>query len=48
METSIHFRTACAGCGAAAMIYKPRFLQELRAFLQRGTQKARTAVGLKA
>lgn len=48
METSVHFRTACAGCGAAATIYKPRFLPELRAFLQRGTQKARASLGLKA
>jgi DNA-binding NarL/FixJ family response regulator len=35
MDTSAQFRTACAGCGATAMIYKPRFLNELRAFLQR-------------
>jgi len=45
METGVHFRTACAGCGAAATIYKPRFLQELRAFLQRGPQKARASIG---
>jgi two-component system invasion response regulator UvrY len=34
MDTSAQFRAACAGCGAAAMIYKPKFLKELRAFLQ--------------
>jgi DNA-binding NarL/FixJ family response regulator len=45
METGVHFRTACAGCGAAATIYKPRFLQELGAFLQRGPQKARASMG---
>jgi CheY-like chemotaxis protein len=43
METSAQFRAACAGCGAAAVIYKPRFLQELRAFLQRPEQKTRVA-----
>jgi CheY-like chemotaxis protein len=34
MDTSAQFRAACAGCGAAAMIYKPKFLKELRTFLQ--------------
>jgi DNA-binding NarL/FixJ family response regulator len=33
MDTSSQFRAACAGCGAQAMIYKPRFLRELRALL---------------
>lgn len=42
METGAHFRSACAGCGAAAVIYKPRFLQELRALLLRPAQKARS------
>ena len=33
MDTSPQFRAACAGCGATAMIYKPKFLRELRTFL---------------
>ena len=48
MDTSAHFRTACAGCGASAMIYKPRFLQELRDFLRRPVQGSHAAVGLRA
>jgi CheY-like chemotaxis protein len=40
MDTSAQFRAACAGCGAAAMIYKPKFLKELRAFLQKPLQKS--------
>jgi DNA-binding NarL/FixJ family response regulator len=48
METSAPFLTACAGCGAAAVIYKPRFLRELRSFLQRPALKARAEVGLRA
>jgi CheY-like chemotaxis protein len=40
MDTSAQFRSACAGCGAVAMIYKPRFLKELRAFLQKPLQKS--------
>ncbi|HSK42721.1 MAG TPA: response regulator [Candidatus Binatia bacterium] len=35
MDTSPRFRAACAGCGAKAVIYKPRFLRELSALLQR-------------
>jgi len=35
MDTSPRFHAACAGCGAKAVIYKPRFLQELSAFLER-------------
>lgn len=35
MDTSPRFREACAGCGAKAVIYKPRFLRELSALLQR-------------
>ena len=35
MDTSPGFRAACAGCGAKAVIYKPRFLQELSALLER-------------
>lgn len=48
METSKPFLTACAGCGATAVIYKPRFLEELRAFLQRPAVKPRAALGLRA
>ncbi len=39
MDISPQFRAACAGCGAVAMIYKPKFLKELRAFLQKSLQK---------
>lgn len=35
MDTSPRFHAACAGCGAKAVIYKPRFLQELSAMLER-------------
>lgn len=35
MDTSEQFKTACAGCGASAVIYKPRFLHELSALLRR-------------
>ena len=35
MDTSPRFRAACAGCGAKAVIYKPRFLRELSALLER-------------
>ncbi len=35
MDTSPRFHAACAGCGAKAVIYKPRFLQELSALLDR-------------
>lgn len=35
MDTSPQFRAACAGCGAKAVIYKPRFLQELSVLLDR-------------
>lgn len=35
MDTSAQFQAACAGCGARAVIYKPRFLQELSALLER-------------
>jgi DNA-binding NarL/FixJ family response regulator len=41
MDTSPQFRTACAACGATAMIYKPRFLKELGIFLQRTLKTAR-------
>ena len=48
MDTSPQFRAACAGCGAQAMIYKPRFLRELRAFLGTPQQRTRAAVALRA
>jgi DNA-binding NarL/FixJ family response regulator len=35
MDTSAQFRAACAGCGARAVIYKPRFLRELSVLLAR-------------
>lgn len=35
MDISPQFRAACAGCGAKAVIYKPRFLGELSALLER-------------
>ena len=35
METSAQFQAACAGCGARAVIYKPKFLRELSNLLQR-------------
>jgi len=35
MDTSPRFHAACAGCGAKAVVYKPRFLRELSALLQR-------------
>src|SRR5882672_7818870 len=33
MDVTPQFRTACVGCGAYAVIYKPRFLSELSALL---------------
>jgi DNA-binding NarL/FixJ family response regulator len=35
MDASPQFKAACAGCGASAVIYKPRFLRELSGLLQR-------------
>jgi DNA-binding NarL/FixJ family response regulator len=35
MDTSPRFTEACAGCGAKAVIYKPKFLHELSALLER-------------
>lgn len=40
MDTSPQFRTACAGCGAKAVIYKPRFLSELSELLDRPLRPA--------
>lgn len=36
MDTSPQFRRACAGCGAYAVIYKPKFLTELKRLLTHG------------
>ncbi|MGC2696832.1 MAG: response regulator [Candidatus Angelobacter sp.] len=43
MDTSDQFQSACAACGADAMIYKPKFLRELRAYLAQSREKSRTA-----
>jgi len=40
MDTSPQFRAACAGCSAKAVIYKPRFLRELSALLERPLRAA--------
>jgi two-component system nitrate/nitrite response regulator NarL len=48
MDTSPQFRAACAACGAMAMVYKPRFLKELLAFLQRPLQKSPATIRLGA
>ena len=48
MDTSPQFRAACAACGAIAMIYKPRFLKELRTFLQGPPQKSPATMRLRA
>jgi CheY-like chemotaxis protein len=45
MDTSPRFRAACAGCGAKAVIYKPRFLPELSELLER---PLRTSPGAEA
>jgi DNA-binding NarL/FixJ family response regulator len=36
MDTTPQFRRACAGCGAYAVIYKPKFLSEMAKLLQEG------------
>jgi DNA-binding NarL/FixJ family response regulator len=36
MEPSLQFRKACAGCGAYAVIYKPKFLSEMAKLLREG------------
>src|SRR6476469_6589075 len=41
MDTSAEYRAACAGCGAKAVIYKPTFLQELSALLERPLRNGR-------
>jgi two-component system, NarL family, invasion response regulator UvrY len=43
MDTSPQFRAACAGCGAKAVIYKPRFLRELSVLLERPLRPGRLA-----
>jgi DNA-binding NarL/FixJ family response regulator len=42
MDTSPQFRAACAGCGAKAVIYKPRFLCELSELLDRPLRPGRS------
>lgn len=44
MDTSPQFREACSGCGASAVIYKPKFLRELSNMLQRPLRGARLAL----
>jgi DNA-binding NarL/FixJ family response regulator len=44
MDTSPQFQAACAGCGASAVIYKPKFLRELSTLLQRPLRGGRFAV----
>src|SRR5258708_10720730 len=34
MDTSPQFRRACLDCGASAVIYKPKFMAELKALLR--------------
>lgn len=34
MDTSPQFQRACSGCGASAVIYKPKFLSEISGLLQ--------------
>jgi two-component system, NarL family, invasion response regulator UvrY len=48
MDTSPRFHAACAGCGAKAVIYKPRFLQELSALLERPLRTSARAEALAA
>jgi DNA-binding NarL/FixJ family response regulator len=37
MDATPQFRRACAGCGAHAVIYKPKFLSELARLFEDGT-----------
>jgi len=39
MDATPQFRRACAGCGAHAVIYKPKFLSELARLLEGGDQQ---------
>src|ERR1700727_1817900 len=43
MDKSLQFQTACAGCGASAVIYKPKFLKELSTLLQRPLRRSKFA-----
>jgi DNA-binding NarL/FixJ family response regulator len=43
MDNSLQFQTACAGCGASAVIYKPKFLKELSTLLQRPLRRTKFA-----
>jgi two-component system, NarL family, response regulator DesR len=47
MDTTPQFRRACAGCGAHAVIYKPKFLSEL-ARLVGGTPQGWQKTGARA
>lgn len=38
MDTTAQFRRACSGCGAHAVIYKPKFLSELALLLGEAPQ----------
>ena len=44
MDTSPQFKAACSGCGASAVIYKPKFLKELSTLLQRPLRGAKIPV----
>ena len=48
MDTSPRFHAACAGCGARAVIYKPRFLAELSALLERPLRRSDRAEAMAA
>ncbi len=46
MDTSTQFKTACAGCGASAVVYKPKFLKELSTLLRRPLKKTASVLNL--
>jgi DNA-binding NarL/FixJ family response regulator len=43
MDTGAPFRAACSGCGATAIIYKPKFLNELRNLLHKPLERTASA-----
>jgi CheY-like chemotaxis protein len=43
MDATPQFKAACSGCGASAVIYKPKFLKELSAMLQRPLRGVKVA-----
>ena len=45
MDTSTQFRSAGTACGASAMIYKPKFLPELRAYLEPTQERVMAGLG---